>query len=808
MKYLLSLSICLLLITVSAAQQGPRRVIDFDKGWRFRLGDAASWKEKEWNDVSWRPLDLPHDWSIEGRFDSTHPAGNAGGALPGGVGWYRKTFTLDKVTAKNKVRIEFDGVYRNAEVWVNGQYLGKWPYGYTSFDYDLTPYLRLGKQKNVIAVRVDNSRQPNSRWYTGSGIYRSTRLVITEKIAFERWGTFVYTTRGDKRQMVFHATSVVLNPAASKSKLKVTCTLSDPSGKKIAVIDGTPEAAGRFRFKTVLKDPVLWSVAAPQLYKAVFKIVDGSRQTDQWATSFGVRYFAFDAQKGFSLNGVPMKIKGVCMHHDLGALGAAFNRSAARRQLRIMQEMGVNAIRTAHNPPDPQFLDLCDEMGFLVMDESFDMWAKKKNKYDYYSDFPGWSRRDLEHMVKRDRNHPSVFMWSIGNEIREQFDSTGITLAKELVGIVKALDTTRPVTCALSENRPEKNFIYQSKALDVVGLNYHIEAYEDFPKNYPGEKFIATENVSGLATRGRYDGPADSLRLWPSSSKFKFVENGNPDYTVSAYDNVAAYWGSTHEQTWRIIKKHDYLSGLFVWSGFDFLGEPVPYPYPARSSYYGIVDLAGFPKDVYYMYQSEWASKPVLHIAPHWNPAKGDGTGWEAGQPVDVKVYYSKADEAELFLNGRSLGTRKKADTAFHVLWRVPYVPGELKVISRKNGKAVLEQVVRTTGAPARIVLEIENPVLQLERDDRAFVSIRILDEDGNLVPDARNEVHVANTAAAAVVAMDNGYQADLMPFQIPRRRVYNGLGLAIIKGLKKGTAVITVTSPGLKPASIQVLVK
>ncbi|MCD2423078.1 DUF4982 domain-containing protein [Niabella pedocola] len=801
MKYLLQLSICLLLAGVAMAQQHPRRVIDFNKGWRFRLGDATSWKDNAFDDKGWRQLDLPHDWSIEGGFDSTHPAGNAGGALPGGTGWYRKTFTLDGGTVGKHIRIEFDGVYRDAEVWINDHYLGKWPYGYTSFDYDLTPYIRRGRQKNTIAVRVDNSRQPNSRWYTGSGIYRDTRLVITEKIAFERWGTFVYTTRNARGQMEFNATSEVLNLATRKANVKVTCTLVDPSGRQVALLDGVPEAAtGGFRFKTILKDPALWAVATPKLYQAVFKIFDGLRQTDEWATAFGVRYFSFDAQKGFSLNGIPLKIKGVCMHHDLGALGAAFNRSAARRQLRMMQEMGVNAIRTAHNPPDPQFLDLCDEMGFLVMDESFDMWAKKKNKYDYYSDFPEWHRRDLEHMVKRDRNHPSVFMWSIGNEIREQFDSTGIALAKELVHIVKALDTTRPVTCALSENRPDKNFIYQSKALDVVGLNYHIEAYEDFPKNYPGEKFIATENVSGLATRGHYDGPADSLRLWPSGSKFKFVENGNADYTVSAYDNVAAYWGSTHEQTWRIIKKHDYLSGLFVWSGFDFLGEPVPYPYPARSAYYGIVDLAGFPKDVYYMYQSEWTSKPVLHMAPHWN--------WKAGQTVDVKVYYSQADEAELFLNGRSLGIQHKSDTAFHVLWRVPFEPGELKVISRKNGKTVLERAVRTAGAPAQIALEIENQGLQLNKDDRAFITIRVLDNNGNLVPDAQDEVRVAGTAVATVVAMDNGYQAELRSFQTNQHRVYNGLGLAILKGLKKGTALITVTSPGLKPASVRVWVK
>ncbi|ANH80259.1 glycoside hydrolase [Niabella ginsenosidivorans] len=796
MKHVLLLIGMVMNVLMVSAQ---RTTIDFNKGWKFMLADATSYKNTDFNDAAWRRLDLPHDWSIEGRFNAANPAGNAGGALPGGVGWYRKTFSLPETGEQRRVYLQFDGIYRNSEVWINGQYLGKWPYGYTAFQYELTSYLKKGNQKNVIAVRVDNAQQPNSRWYSGSGIYRDVRLVITRQVALEHWGVFVTTPEVTRGRALVNV-AATLHEAVPVPVLIVN-KIYDSKGVLVAHSNARLATQERVSLqKLPVNNPELWSVDHPALYRLVTQVYAGALLTDTDTTSFGIRYFNFNAKSGFSLNGDHLKIQGVCLHHDLGALGAAFNRSAARRQLQRLKDMGCNAIRTAHNPPAAAFLDLCDEMGFLVMDESFDMWAKKKNKYDYSGDFLKWHQRDLEHMVKRDRNHPAVFIWSIGNEIREQFDSTGITLAKELVHIVKSLDTTRPVTCALSENDPAKNFIYQSKALDVVGLNYHIEAYEDFPKNFPDEKFIATENVSGLATRGHYDLPADSLRYWPPSSKFKYVPEGNADYTVSAYDNVAAYWGSTHEQTWRIIKKHDYLSGLFVWSGFDFLGEPVPYPYPARSSYYGIIDLAGFPKDVYYMYQSEWTKKTVLHIAPHWN--------WRKGQNVDVKIYYNNADEVELFLNGRSLGKKTKPDTAFHVLWKVPYEPGMLKAVSYKKGSRVLERTIRTAGTPARIEATVENPNIRLAANELAYITIRILDREGNLVPDAGNEVAVTTGANAEVIAMDNGYQADQEPFRAPQRKAYNGMALAIVKGLKKGTATITVTAKGMQRATVSVSIQ
>jgi beta-galactosidase len=434
-------------------------------------------------------------------------------------------------------------------------------------------------------------------------------------------------------------------------------------------------------------------------------------------------------------------------------------------------------------------------MGFLVMDEAFDMWQKKKNKFDYYLDFKVWHEQDLRDLILRDRNHPSIFMWSIGNEIREQFDSTGIALTKELVEIVKRLDPTRPVTSALTETDTVKNFIYQSNALDVIGWNYNQQNFPEFLKRYPGKIFIGAETTSALATRGHYDMPSDSIRIWPPRGK-KEVENINGNWTVSAYDNVKAGWGSTHEETWKIIKKYDFLSGLFVWTGFDYLGEPTPYPWPARSSYFGIVDLAGFPKDVYYMYQSEWTNKPVLHIFPHWN--------WEPGKIIDVWAYYNNADEVELFLNDKSLGTRKKINDDLHVMWQVPFEPGTLKAISRKNGKTVLKKKKNTAGKPAKIELTADRKIIRADGKDLSFITARILDKDGNLVPNADNLINFSISGNANIAATDNGYQADTLSFTSHKRQAWKGMALVIVKASsKKGNSTLTAGSPGLQPATI-----
>lgn len=792
MRYHLYIIVALLFASFNTNAQTARKTQSFNNGWKFFLGDDSSAYKLTFNDNNWRKLNLPHDWSIEGKFDAQNPTTQAEGGLPAGIGWYRKTFKLPAAVKYKYVAITFDGIYHNSEVWINGHYLGKRPNGYITFSYDLSPYLKFNNQDNVIAVRVDNSDQPNSRWYTGSGIYRNVWLITTNQVHLPQWSTFVTTPQVNSNKAVVNIHTLIKRNVMEQ--LKIKATLFDAEQKVIGEQLTDVKDSIAQQVITVAK-PHLWSINKPYLYRIKLQLYGGNRLLDDNAITVGIRYFNFDADKGFSLNGESMKIKGVCLHHDQGALGTALNVRAIERQLQTLKDMGCNAIRTSHNPPAPELLDLCDTMGFLVMDEAFDMWKKKKGKHDYHEAWDEWHTKDLQDQVLRDRNHPSVFAWSIGNEIREQFDSTGISIARELVNAVKQLDNTRPVTSALSDADPKKNFIYQSGALDLVGLNYHQEVYADFQKNYPGQKFIGTENMSALATRGHYDMPSDSVRRWPKDGKTP-LKDGNADYTVSAYDNVSAYWGSTHEETWKIIKKHDFLSGLFVWTGFDYIGEPTPYLWPARSSYFGIVDLAGFPKDVYYMYQSEWTSKPVLHLLPHWN--------WKPGQTIDVWAYYNNADEVEAFLNGRSLGIKNKTGDDLHVMWRVKYEPGTLKAVSRRNGKVVLTTQVSTAGKAYRVLLKADRNRIKADDKDLSYVTVSVVDEKGNLVPDANNLVHFSINGQGRLKGLDNGSQTDLDPFVSNQHQVFNGLGLAIIQsGAKLGKIELTATTDGLKPATV-----
>ena len=780
-----------------------RTVESFNKNWKFFLGNDSLAIGESFDDSQWRKLNLPHDWSIEGQFSKDNPCKTDGGALPTGIGWYRKSFVLPLEAAQKHIFIDFDGVYRNSEVWINGHYLGKRPYGYSSFRYELTPWLKFGNISNIIAVKVDNSEQPNSRYYTGSGIYRNVWLVTVNAIYIDHWGTFV-TTPSISTDSATVRLKIRLQNDGKDARVNIKTIIYNAEGKEIASTNNSPsvpkDSALILQQEFKITKPELWSTEKPYLYKAVSIVSQKSKIIERYETPFGIRYFNFDTQKGFSLNGKSFKILGVCNHHDLGALGAAVNTRAMERQLEILKGMGCNAIRTAHNPPAPELLDLCDRMGFLVMDEAFDMWKRKKNKKDYHLEWNQWYKTDLEDLVLRDRNHPSVFMWSIGNEIGEQFDSTGTTMAKELVGLVKSLDTTRPVTTALTENEPERNFIWKSGALDVLGFNYKEGAYADLPKRFPGQKFLSTETMSVFSTRGHYDMPSDSIRLWPRDSKTPFTD-GNKDYTVSAYDHVMAYWGSTHEKTWNIIKKLDHMAAMFVWSGFDFLGEPIPYPWPARSSYYGIIDLCGFPKDTYYLYQSEWTNKPVLHLFPHWN--------WEPGKTVDVWAYYNNADEVELFLNGRSLGIKQKKGDEMHVMWRVLYQPGLLKAISRKQGQPVLSTEIKTAGKPVKIELMADRSNIKSDSTDLSFITIKVTDSDGNLVPNADNMINFKISGEGSIAGVDNGYQASMEPFKANYRKAYNGMCLAIVQSNgKPGKITLEASSEGLKGAVLNIISK
>lgn len=781
-----------------------RLVLPFNNNWRFALDSSTQPIYESYSDAHWRNLSLPHDWSIELPFAANALATNLGGSLPGGIGWYRKTFSLSEKFNQKNITIEFDGVYQNSEVWINGHYLGKRPYGYVAFSYDLTPHVRLGKYKNVLVVKVDHSAQPNSRWYTGSGIYRDVQLLVTNKNAVQKNGIFITTSAEANGLTSVNIKTSLSLVNAKESRYSIRHQIFDANKKRIqTLVDQVPynlnESATHFSSIT-LPNTKLWSVSNPYQYHLKTALFLNDRMVDEVTTAFGVRSFYFDAAKGFFLNDQYLKLKGVCMHHDLGALGAAFNKAAAKRQLSILKDMGCNAIRFSHNPPAAAMLDLCDEMGFLVIDEAFDMWAKRKNKFDYHLNFKEWYRKDLEAMVLRDRNHPSVIMWSIGNEIREQFDSSGTKITRSLTEIVKALDPTRPVTSALTETFAEKNFITKAGVLDVLGFNYKDYDYSFLPVRFPGQKFIASETASAVETRGVYLLPADSIQMWPSSAaaqkNFKSTED---DYTCSAYDNTFAYWGNTHEKSWAAVKKYDFMAGAFVWSGFDYLGEPTPYPWPARSSYFGIVDLAGFPKDVYYMYQSEWSNQPVLHLLPHWN--------WKSGDVVDVWAYFNMADEVELLLNGKSLGVKKKEGTSLHVQWKVPFEAGVIQAVSRKNGNIVLTRQIQTAGKPAKIVLMADRQRVQAGGSDMAFVVAKVVDANGVLVPDADEAIQFSIKGSASIAGIDNGYQADTSSFQSHYKKVWKGKVLVMLRSSsKKGNNTLIATAPGL--ASGQIAIK
>ncbi|WP_296686735.1 sugar-binding domain-containing protein [Flavobacterium sp.] len=807
MKVVKSIFVVFLLLctTIGFSQKNTGRIVsDFNTNWQFKLGDYPEALASSFNSSDWRKLQLPHDWSIEGEFSSKHPTKASQGALPAGKGWYRKTFSLPSQWTDKSILIEFDGVFKNSEVWINGHFLGKRPNGYISFSYDLSKYLNFGKQSNIIAVKVDNDAQPNSRWYTGSGIYRNVRLVVQNKLHVAQWGTYITTPKVSQDKASVHFQTTINNELPISKQIKVVTTIVDanrvPQTKATSIQTIKANSVLEYQQNLVLKQPRLWSVNSPYLYKVVTQVYNQSRLVDNYETPLGVRYFNFDAEKGFSLNGVPTKILGVCLHHDNGALGAVENKHAVKRKLRLLKNMGANAIRMAHNPPSLELLQLCDEMGFIVQDEAFDVWKKKKVANDYHKDWDAWHKKDLEDFIKRDRNHPSIMMWSIGNEIREQFDSTGISITKELAQIVKSLDTTRPVTSALTENVPEKNFIYQSKALDLLGFNYKHSDYKDFPNRFKGQKIIASESVSAIATRGHYDQPSDVLKAWPVAYNQPF--DGNKDFTASAYDQTYAYWGATHEATWKTIKKQDFMSGLFVWTGFDYLGEPDPYTYPARSSYFGIIDLAGLPKDVYYMYQSEWTTQPVLHIFPHWN--------WQQGQEVDIWAYYNQADEVELFLNGKSMGKKSKQEDDLHVFWRLQFEPGVLKAVSRKNGKVVLEKEIHTAGKAATLELISDKKVIKKDGYDLTYITVSAKDMDGNLVPDANHLIQFEISGGGKIVGVDNGYQANLDSFKASSCTLYNGKCIVIVQSnTKKETIKLTASSEkGIQTSAIEIKVE
>ena len=829
----------MLLCGCADAEEMVRVREDFNDGWKFCLGDVEGAEDAAFDDSGWRELELPHDWAVEGDFSIDNPSGTGGGALPGGIGWYRKTFVAPADESGKVWRLEFDGVYMNSEVFVNGVSLGTRPYGYISFGYDISPYLRWGED-NVVAVRVDNAEQPNSRWYSGCGIYRNVWMLKTGQTRIAPYGVYVIPKvtylpdpeTGDMGSLYegffFVQTDMIANEA---TELRVRHTAMDASGREAGMVEevlGVNEI-GETEMMVRIEKPHLWSVDDPYLYTLVTEIesIEGEL-LDRVETKTGLRYFFFSPEEGFFLNNEPVDINGVCMHHDLGCLGAAVNRYAIRRQLEILKEMGCNGIRTSHNPPAPELLELCDEMGFIVQDEAFDMWRKKKTAQDYSRYFNQWHERDLIDFIKRDRNHPSIMMWSIGNEVLEQWshaDADTLSLAEanlilnfghsaemlarndgsktvnsllteKLAEIVRQNDETRPVTAGCNEPAPG-NHLFRSGALDIIGYNYHNQNVADVPKNFPGKPFIITESNSALMTRGYYRMPSDQMFIWPERWDIPFYDES---FACSSYENCHVPWGNTHEETLKLVRDNEFISGQYIWTGFDYIGEPTPYGWPARSSFFGIVDLAGFPKDVYYLYQSEWTDLDVLHLFPHWN--------WDDGQEIDMWCYYNNADEVELFVNGVSQGVRSKTEDCLHTVWRVIYEPGTVEVVARKEGREVRRKAVHTAAEPAAIRLSKVQYGDKAVDDALCFVTVEIVDAEGNLCPDADNLVTFDVDGPAFIAGVDNGNPVSMERFKDNKRKAFYGKCLVVLQAEKAGKARLTAESEGLSSESISFVMR
>lgn len=817
-KYGIILNFALILLSAincwSATPDGRQRLL-MDYNWKFIQSDVKNGEKPNFDDAKWRTLNLPHDWSIEGEFKEDAPTNGDGGYLPTGIGWYRKHFTLSEISKEQQYQIEFDGVYMNSDVWINGQHLGKHPYGYTGFYYDLTPFIKKGE--NIIAVKVDNSVQPNSRWYSGSGIYRHVWLTITGQVHIAQWGTYITTPVVDSLNAIVKATVSIENHALDAKKIVLRSVIKNEDGDEVSAVQSvvTIDPSGKTEVDQIFQvaAPSLWSIDKPSLYTLHSTILDGAKVTDNLTSTFGIRKIAYDIDKGFLLNGKHLKMNGVCLHHEAGCLGAAVPEQAWVRRLQLLKEMGCNAIRTAHNPPAPEFLDLCDKMGFLVMDEAFDEWEAAKVQgnvlHAYHIYFKDWSQSDLKSMIYRDRNHPSVVLWSAGNEIVDAGDDRGQEILKDLMDTFQKLDPTRPVLVANdrinhTEHTAKLPFLDMQ---DIVGYNYigrwggRRELYYSVDKReHPNWKLIGTENGSIGGVRGNYSFGANKPR------------GGRGDYKSNM---VAA------EQLWRFTAVNDFVIGDFMWTGIDYIGES---RWPNKNSSSGVIDMCGFPKDGYYFYQSQWTQKPMVHVFPHWN--------WKGreGEVVPV-VIYTNCDSVELFLNGKSFGVKSAvfpqqsliwssptngavyahpyvaATTSdLHLSWDVPYEPGTLKAIGRKNGKTIVEEI-RTSSKPSAIRLTADRDVFDADAHDIVNVKVEIVDENGLVVPDANNLIEFRVEGEGTLAGTDNGNPQDKTMMKSNQRNAFNGLALAVIQSTEKnGVVRLSAVSKNLKEATLQVI--
>ena len=796
-------------LALASQTPSPRARLSMDPGWRFALGDPRGAEQPKFDDHTWRRVDLPHDWSIEGTPSRDAPGGGRVGYFPTGIGWYRKAFRLPAGAGGREAWLEFDGVYMNSDVWINGVHLGNRPYGYSSFAYDITKHLIPGI--NLVAVRVDNSLQPNSRWYSGSGIYRHVWLTIVDRLHVAHWGVSVTTPQVDTAGAVIVVHTSIENDYAAGRNGVLRTRILDRQGLDLALTDATfsmaPGSRNEVEHRLRVKEAQLWSVDSPRLYTVRSEIVVAGRVVDVTTTPFGIRTIAFDKDRGFLLNGQHVKLKGVNLHHDGGAVGAAVPERIWERRLELLKAMGANAIRTSHNPPAPEFLDLCDRLGFLVMAEAFDEWTIGKVPHGYHEHFAEWSERDLTDFIHRDRNHPSIVLWSAGNEIGEQSAPDGAQVLSRLVGIFHREDPTRPVTTGndqiYADGHPATLAFLDAE--DIVGYNYadrwherrEIFAEPDRP-DHPDWKMVGTESGSIFQS---FD---EGYSLGNDSGVAR------PNYTAGMLQA---------ERRWKWIAMRDYFAGDFMWTGIDYLGESI---WPFKGFPSGPLDITGHPKDSYYLYQSLWTDQPVLHLIPHWNwPGR-------VGQVIPV-LAYTNCNIVELFLNGRSLGEKRIEFPAqgtsggwntyalpvvnpttndLHMSWDVPYEPGVLRAVGkRRDGTVACHNEVRTAGPAAALRLTPDRDTIAADPRDVSLVSFEVVDAQGTVVPTADNVVRFTVTGGA-IVALDNADLQDHDPYQVDHRRTYHGRGIAILRATQVGSLRITATADGLKDANATVVVR
>jgi beta-galactosidase len=766
---------------------------DFDANWLFSKGDFAAAMMPAFDDRGWRQLNVPHDWSIEGPFSAEYGSGN--GYAPGGIGWYRKHFRLDANQKGRAVAIEFDGVYDYSEVWINGQFVGGWPYGFSSFQFDLTPFVKFGSDDNVVAVRVDHSRFADSRFYTGSGIYRNVRLVITDKLQIAHWGVSVTTPKIKSDSAMVHIETTVENGSAGKRNFSLESDIVAPGGEIVASLTTAKSAAGDSS-QTLVQEikilkPELWSLDSPMLYTLKSRVKSGEAVVDETETTFGIRTAVFDADKGFLLNGVSTKLKGVCIHHDAGSLGAAVPEQVLERRLRLLKEIGVNAIRTSHNPPDPELLDLCDRLGFVVMDEAFDEFTPGKNKwvtgwnngvpghFGYSEIFDQWSVTDVQDLIRRDRNHPSIILWSIGNEVDYANDPFSdpvlgndyhpeypsarnlLICAAPVITAVKSLDRSRPVTAALA-NIKMSDAVNLPELFDAVGYNYQEARYAADHKKFPKRIIYGSENGH------QYD-------------------------------------------AWLAVQTNSYISGQFLWTGIDYLGEAREWPDRANGA--GLFDLCGFKKPLGWFRQSLWSDKPMVYICAAPNGGAGNnGRGfsgaeswnWPADSIVIVRCF-ANCPEVTLTLNGKLIGTKNLSEAVNGILsWQIPFEPGTLKAVGRANGQDVCDYALKTAGAPSRIELLPDVTDLRANGKDVSHVEFRVVDENGVRVPDAEPEVKFEMTGPAKILGIGNGDLKNIESCQGDTHHAFQGRGLAILQTtMVPGGVTLKATASGLESASV-----